>query len=228
MLIKQPIWSALSFQQANRVFIEQATYFHDLTLTIITLILLIIGWVIIDLIRLKRPFSRLTDYSSLEVLWTIIPAVVLVILALPSLRLLYIIDEVDTPDLSINVLGHQWFWEYNYPDFNGLRFESYIVTSPKLFNTRLIETDNRVVMPYNSLIRILISSSDVLHSWTIPSMGVKADAVPGRLNQLSLSSWSTGLFYGQCSEICGANHRFIPIVLEVISPKRFLSWVGLW
>ena len=143
-------------------------------------------------------------------------------------ELLYLIDEVDTPDLSVNVLGHQWFWEYNYSDFNNIRYESYIVRDLRPSNIRLIEVDNRLVLPYNCLSRLLIRSSDVLHSWTIPSMGVKADAVPGRLNQLSITSWATGLFYGQCSEICGANHRFMPIVLEIISPKRFLSWVNLW
>ena len=145
---------------------------------------------------------------------------------MPSLTLLYLIDEVGVPDISINILGHQWFWEYNYSDFTDLSFESYIVTDRSILNIRLIEVDNRVVLPFNCLTRGLISRTDVLHSWTIPSIGVKADATPGRLNQVNILPWVSGLFYGQCSEICGTNHRFIPIVLEIIRPSRFIKWTS--
>ena len=176
----------------------------------------------------NSPLTVINEHAMLEVWWTILPRLVLISLALPSLRLLYLIDEVGAPDISINVLGHQWYWEYNYPDFNNISFESYIITNNEDMNIRLIEVDNRVVIPFNCSIRALISRTDVLHSWAIPSIGVKADAAPGRLNQINILPWASGLFYGQCSEICGANHRFIPIVLEVISPNSFISWVRKW
>ena len=181
-----------------------------------------------DILVVARPLTDLTENSMLEVWWTILPRFILISLALPSLKLLYLIDEVSSPDLSINVLGHQWFWEYNYPDFNGVSFESYIIREPTTSKIRLIEVDNRLVIPFNCATRLLVSSTDVLHSWTIPALGVKADATPGRLNQLNLRSWLRGLLYGQCSEICGANHSFIPIVMEVVTPSRFVSWVNNW
>ena len=221
-----PRWNAINFQQANRVIIEQASYFHDFSLTIISLILVIIGWTLVDLIINTSPLTDLREHPRLEVWWTVLPRFILISLALPSLWLLYLIDEVGVPELSVNVLGHQWFWEYNYPDFEGCSFESYIISNRT--RVRLIEVDNRVVLPYNCSFRILISSTDVLHSWAMPTLGVKADATPGRLNQINLRTWASGLFYGQCSEICGANHSFIPIVLEVISPSSFIKWLTSW
>jgi len=170
----------------------------------------------------------LTEHTLLEVWWTILPGIVLIMLAVPSLQLLYFMDEISTPDLTILTLGHQWFWEYNYPDFNNLSFESYLAPTTQPHIRRLLDVDNRVVVPFNCLTRILVTSTDVLHSWAMPSLGVKVDAVPGRLNQLRVSSWGPGLFYGQCSEICGANHRFMPIVLEIVNKKAFISWALLW
>ena len=227
-MVKQPLWINISFQQGTRILIEQASYFHDFSLLVIRLILIIIGWIILDIIIGSVPLTSITEHTILEVWWTVLPRFVLVSLALPSLTLLYLIDEAGSPDISINILGHQWYWEYNYPDFNGVAFESYILTDYQSLLIRLIEVDNRVVVPYNCSTRALISRVDVLHSWTIPSIGVKADAAPGRLNQVSVIPWAVGLYYGQCSEICGANHRFIPIVLEVLRPNVFSKWVSLW
>ena len=184
--------------------------------------------VIADLTLLKTSMRGLQEHIRLEVWWTVVPGFILVALAVPSLSLLYLIDEVELPDITINVLGHQWFWEYNYPDFDRVTFESYIVANESEMVTRLLDVDNRVVVPINALIRLLISSTDVLHSWAMPSLGVKVDAVPGRLNQLTLASWAPGLAYGQCSEICGANHRFMPIVLEMIRKSDFMKWVSSW
>ena len=143
------------------------------------------------------------------------------------IRLIYILDEINNPLVSIKTLGHQWFWSYEYSDFKKIEFDSYIVPTNDLenFNFRLLEVDNRIVIPYESQIRILVSSTDVIHSWTIPSAGVKIDATPGRLNQTRFNLNRSGLFFGQCSEICGANHRFIPIIIERISPKFFINWV---
>lgn len=160
-------------------------------------------------------------------MWTILPAITLIFIALPSLRLIYILDEVNNPFITIKTIGHQWYWSYEYSDFKNIEFDSYMTPVKDLnnFRFRLLEVDNRIVIPFESQIRILVSSLDVIHSWTIPSAGVKIDATPGRLNQIRFSLNRAGLFFGQCSEICGANHRFIPIVIERVSPFFFLNWI---
>jgi cytochrome c oxidase subunit 2 len=167
------------------------------------------------------------ESQGLELFWTIVPRFILIFIGLPSIRLLYLIDEVFSPSITIKTIGHQWYWSYEYSDFINLEFDAYITPSKDLknINTRLLDTDNHTVIPFNSQIRTLITAADVLHSWTIPAMGVKADATPGRLNQVNFYSNRPGIFFGQCSEICGANHRFIPIVMESISPKSFIKWI---
>lgn len=161
--------------------------------------------------------------QELELAWTIYPAVTLGGIALPSLRILYLIDDVTYPSLSLKVIGHQWYWSYNIGE---KEFDSYILNIDDLLvgSSRLLEVDNRVVIPSRIDIRLLVSSADVLHSWAIPSLGIKVDAVPGRLNQYSLISAIPGVYYGQCSEICGANHSFIPIALERVSTADWLKW----
>lgn len=170
---------------------------------------------------------KLFEGQIIELIWTIIPALILVFIALPSLRALYLLDEVKTPAITIKTVGHQWYWSYEYSDFPNIEFDSYIIPSNELKanELRLLEVDNRTVIPYNTQIRLLVSAADVIHSWTIPSIGIKVDALPGRLNQLSIFSLRPGILYGQCSEICGANHSFIPIVLEVVKPADFIQWV---
>ena len=137
---------------------------------------------------------------------------VLVAIAIPSLRLLYIIDDIGTPSMTVKSVGHQWYWSYEYSDFFSSEIDSYMVPSP----LRLLDCDNRLLLAAQTPIRVLVTSADVLHSWTVPVLGIKADAVPGRLNQLSLFRDRAGVFFGQCSEICGRNHRFIPIAVEVL------------
>lgn len=170
---------------------------------------------------------KLYEGQIIELIWTVIPAVILVFIALPSLRALYLLDEVKTPAITIKTIGHQWYWSYEYSDFPNIEFDAYIIPStdinPEEF--RLLEVDNRTVIPFNTQIRLLVSAADVIHSWTVPSIGIKVDAFPGRLNQLRMYSLRPGILYGQCSEICGANHSFIPIVLEVVTPKDFISWI---
>jgi len=145
---------------------------------------------------------------------------------MPSIRLLYILDEVFSPLISIKVIGHQWFWSYEYSDFLNTEFDSFLTQSSNNLNLRrLIDVDSRLVLPLNSQIRTLISAADVLHSWTIPSIGIKVDAIPGRLNQLNFVGTRPGVFFGQCSEICGANHSFIPIRAEFIQPRPFIQWI---
>jgi cytochrome c oxidase subunit 2 len=205
-----------------------ANSFHDYVCFILILIIGILFFLGLDLLTSAISITGLVELQMLELWWTILPGVLLVGIAYPSLKLLYLIDEIETPALRLDTLGHQWFWEYSYPEFNNISFESYMDTSNKLGRVRLMEVDNRVVIPAQSLVRLLVSSVDVLHSWAIPSLGVKVDAVPGRINQLGLENYSTTLNYGQCSEICGANHRFMPIVLEVVPRNRFLKWVAQW
>ena len=176
--------------------------------------------------------KNLLESQIIESIWTIIPAVILIQIALPSLLLLYMLDEAIDAALTIKVLGHQWYWRYEYTDFWAvseraqIEFDSYMTPTSELEGDmfRLLDVDNRTVIPFLVHTRILISSADVIHAWTVPAIGVKADAFPGRLNQVKFISQRPGLFYGQCSEICGANHRFIPIVLEVVSAQSFLNW----
>jgi len=182
-----------------------------------------------------NPFSvKLTHSSLLEIVWTILPAVVLMIIAIPSFGLLYSLDELIDPTVTLKVVGHQWYWSYEYSDYatleggESLNFDSYMIATDDLTNGtfRLLEVDNRLVLPENTHIRLLITSADVLHSWAVPSFGVKVDACPGRLSQASLFIKRLGTFYGQCSEICGVNHGFMPIVVNSVPVDTFVTWVS--
>ncbi len=177
--------------------------------------------------------KNLLEIQIVERVWTLIPAVILIQIALPSLLLLYMLDESIDRTLTIKAVGHQWYWRYEYSDFwstrlqSSLEFDAYIVNTAELLDSgfRLLDTDNHTMAPVKTHVRILISSADVLHAWAVPSLGVKADAVPGRLNQVKFIGQRPGVFFGQCSEICGANHRFMPIVIEFIPSSVFINWV---
>lgn len=161
----------------------------------------------------------------MERIWTVLPAVFLLLIAFPSLRLLYLMEEYEYPEITIKVLGHQWYWSYEYSDLGFSSFDRYISSGEDIL-FRLLNVDNRLVIPYDTDVRIIVSRIDVIHSWTIPSLGVKVDAIPGRLNQLSFIFNRVGVFVGQCSEICGANHRFMPIVISVIPRLDFVqNWI---
>lgn len=221
-----PYWGQLGLQDAASPVITQLTEFHDHAITILVIILTFVGFSLLSLILNSFTTKTLTENPILERVWTVIPGLILLTLALPSLRLLYLIDEVITPALTVKAIGNQWYWTYEYTDFNNIGGDSYILATEDLSEKtpfRLLEVDNRLVLPCKTNIRILITASDVIHSWTIPSLGVKVDAVPGRLNQVGLIITIPGVFYGQCSEICGANHSFIPIALEARSPEDFIK-----
>lgn len=164
--------------------------------------------------------------QTIELIWTILPAIILIFIALPSLQILYLLDETIFPSLTIKSVGHQWYWSYEYSDFKNIEFDSYIELPNNKFSFRLLDVDNRIIIPFKTKTRILVTSTDVIHSWTIPSLGVKIDATPGRLNQTRFSINTPGLIFGQCSEICGANHSFMPIVIERISPSSFIKWIN--
>lgn len=169
------------------------------------------------------------DSQEIEIIWTVLPAVILLLIALPSLRILYLMDEINSPHLTVKAIGHQWYWSYEYTDYQEVAFDSYMVPTQDLTpgQFRLLEVDHRMVTPAEAPVRILITAEDVLHSWAVPALGVKMDAVPGRLNQAAFIASRPGVYYGQCSEICGANHSFIPIVIEAVPLNFFQDWLTL-
>ena len=176
-------------------------------------------------------FENVRHSTKLEIVWTIVPTLVLVLIAMPSFALLYSYDEpLSSPSVTIKAVGHQWYWSYEYTDYatGSISFDSYMVDDAELNigELRLLETDNRIVLPVGVAVRVLVTSGDVLHSWAVPSFAVKVDAVPGRLNQVILLITRPGVFYGQCSELCGVNHGFMPIVVEAVTIENFFSWVS--
>nr|AIW06343.1 cytochrome c oxidase subunit II [Teloganodidae sp. MT-2014] len=220
-------WANLSFQDSNSPLMEQLIFFHDHSLLILVMITTLVGYLMVTLLFNKFTHRFLLEGQTIEVIWTILPAITLVFIALPSLRLLYLMDEINIPSLTIKSVGHQWYWSYEYSDFKNIEFDSYMIPSLELPSNgfRLLEVDNNVVVPFNTQVRVLVSAADVLHSWAVPSLGVKVDATPGRLNQTGFFLNRPGLYFGQCSEICGANHSFMPIVLESVSTPTFTSWI---
>lgn len=180
----------------------------------------------------KLELIKITHSTSLEIVWTLIPSFILILIAIPSFALLYAMDEVIAPSITLKVIGHQWYWSYEYTDHflnllgNTLTFDSFMIPEDELEKgeLRLLYVDNFVVLPINTHIRIIITSADVLHSWAIPSLGIKMDAVPGRLNQVSTFIKRIGIYFGQCSEICGLYHGYMPIVIEALPMPSFINW----
>jgi heme/copper-type cytochrome/quinol oxidase subunit 2 len=212
---------------------------HDNIMYYLVIILFSVGWVMISIVRnfivTKAPISHkyLTHGTLIELIWTITPAIILILIAFPSFKLLYLMDEVSDPSMSILAEGHQWYWSYQYPDFltsedEFIDFDSYIIPESDLEEgtLRMLEVDNRVILPELTHIRLIVTSGDVIHAFSCNSLGIKADAYPGRLNQISLFINRTGVFYGQCSEICGILHSSMPIVIEAVSLEKFLGWLS--
>nr|AIW06306.1 cytochrome c oxidase subunit II [Delias pasithoe parthenope] len=220
-------WSDLNLQNSTSPLMEQMIFFHDHTLIILLMITILVMYLMMNLFLNKFINRFLLEGQMIELIWTILPTITLIFIALPSLRLLYLLDELNNPLITLKSIGHQWYWSYEYSDFNNIEFDSYMINEfNNLNNFRLLDVDNRIILPMNNQIRILITSTDVIHSWTIPSLGVKVDANPGRLNQTNFFINRPGVFFGQCSEICGANHSFMPIVIESIPMKNFLNWIN--
>jgi len=228
----------IGFQDPATPIIIGIIHFHNHLIFFLVVIGTFVCWLLYKALVLfkedpSREASKFTHNTPLEVVWTITPALLLLLIAGPSFALLYSIDEVIAPHISLKVIGHQWYWSYEYSDYveptsgEYIKFDSYIVSEDDLTlgGLRLLEVDNRVKLPTNVHIRVLVSAADVLHSWAVPSLGIKIDACPGRLNQVSLFLIRKGVFYGQCSEICGVNHAFMPIVVESMSEESYLNWV---
>nr|AEA41120.1 cytochrome oxidase subunit II [Triatoma sanguisuga] len=220
-------WSNLGIQDANSPLMEQLIFFHDHTLMILTMITVLVGYMMGTILYNKLINRYLLEGQTIELIWTILPAFTLIFIALPSLHILYLMDEMNNPAVTIKSIGHQWYWSYEYSDFNNVEFDSYMkpTNDLEMSDFRLLDVDNRAVLPMNTQIRILVTAADVLHSWTIPSLGIKIDGTPGRLNQGSIFINRPGLLFGQCSEICGANHSFMPIVVESVSMNQFINWL---
>nr|YP_010247335.1 cytochrome c oxidase subunit II [Bothrogonia shuana]QKQ14777.1 cytochrome c oxidase subunit II [Bothrogonia shuana] len=221
------MWKTISMQDPASPIMEQLIMFHDHTMMIIMMITITVSYMMTSLFFNKITNRFLFEGQMIELVWTMLPAMVLIFIALPSLRILYLMEEMSNPLITIKAIGHQWFWSYEYSDFKKIEFDSYMKPTMELTKNefRLLDTDNRIVIPFNTNTRILVTSTDVIHSWTIPSLGVKIDASPGRINQGNLMVNRSGLFFGQCSEICGANHSFMPIVMESINMKTFYEWI---
>lgn len=229
----------ISFQDPATPVMEGIIVLHHDLLFILAIIGFAVGWILAKTTYLfyhkKHPLaSQITHGTTIEIVWTITPSLILMIIAVPSFALLYSIDEVIDPSVTLKVIGHQWFWSYEYSDFSQkldktIQFDSYMIASDDLEQgqLRLLEVDNRVVLPIKTHVRVLITSSDVLHSWAVPSLGVKMDACPGRLNQVSMFIKREGVFFGQCSELCGVNHGFMPIVVESVAIEKYIKWVLL-
>nr|YP_010309824.1 cytochrome c oxidase subunit II [Sphragifera sigillata]UMR54949.1 cytochrome c oxidase subunit 2 [Sphragifera sigillata] len=221
-------WSNINLQNSASPLMEQIIFFHDHTLIILIMITILVGYLMTSLLFNKYINRFLLEGQMIELIWTILPAITLIFIALPSLRLLYLLDELNNPLITLKSIGHQWYWSYEYSDFHNIEFDSYMIPYNEISpnNFRLLDVDNRIILPMNNQIRIMVTATDVIHSWTIPSLGVKVDANPGRLNQTNFFINRPGIFYGQCSEICGANHSFMPIVIESISIKNFINWIN--
>nr|YP_010834383.1 cytochrome c oxidase subunit II [Luperomorpha xanthodera]WFQ81652.1 cytochrome c oxidase subunit II [Luperomorpha xanthodera] len=221
-------WKSLMLQDSVSPLMEQLSYFHDHALMILLIITVLVSQLMISLFFNKFIHRYLLEGQLIEIIWTVLPSITLIFIAIPSLRLIYILDEVNNPLITIKTIGHQWYWSYEYSDFKNIEFDSYMIPTSDLnaFNFRLLDVDNRIMIPLETNVRMLITAADVIHSWTIPSLGVKIDATPGRLNQISFNLNRPGLFYGQCSEICGTNHSFMPIVVESITQTYFSKFIS--
>nr|YP_010702011.1 cytochrome c oxidase subunit II [Dexia tenuiforceps]WCL18799.1 cytochrome c oxidase subunit II [Dexia tenuiforceps] len=221
-------WANLGLQNSTSPLMEQLIFFHDHSMLILTMITALVGYLMIMLFFNNYINRYLLHGQTIEIIWTILPAIILLFIAFPSLRLLYLMDEINTPLITLKTIGHQWYWSYEYSDFMNIEFDSYMMPSNDLMmnSFRLLDVDNRMTIPMNSQIRMLVTAADVIHSWTIPNLGVKVDGTPGRLNQINFLINRPGVFYGQCSEICGANHSFMPIVIESIPINYFIKWIS--
>ncbi len=224
-----PFWGQLNLQEGIGLSIELLNYFHDYIIVILILIFTFVTYLFIYVSLCPFSDKYTIDSHFLETLWTVTPMLILLFIAFPSLHLLYLIEEINKPSLRVKVLAHQWYWEYQYINsLSATSFDSYMVhrnSNQPLFYT--LDVDNRLVLPTKARIMFLVTSSDVLHSWTVPTLGIKVDAIPGRLNYLVSQSNYSGVYFGQCREICGSNHSFMPIVLEFVPIASFLRSLSI-
>jgi cytochrome c oxidase subunit 2 len=216
-----------SLQEAASPVMESIISFHNLLLWLITIItLFVLALLIIVVIKFNakaNPVPTKTTHNTLiEVAWTLIPVLILVVIAVPSFRLLFLELDIPKPDVTIKATGKQWYWSYSYPDNGKFEFDSLMAADKK---PRLLGVDNEMVVPVNKVIRVQTTAADVIHAFALPAFGVKIDAIPGRLNETWFKATTTGMFYGQCSELCGKDHAFMPIAIRVVSDQEFAAWI---
>ena len=229
----QPVPWGIGLQEAVTPVMERITSFNDLVfiiaLVITVFVMVLLLYVVFRFSAKRNPVPSKTTHNTLiEVLWTVVPIIVLVVIAIPSFRLLYFTDRTEEAEMTIKAIGHQWYWSYEYPDFDDLSLDSFMIADREELEEDqpwLLETDTRVVLPVDTTIRVLVTADDVIHSWAMPAFGIKVDAVPGRLNETWVRVEREGVYYGQCSELCGVDHAFMPIAVEVVSKDAFAAWM---
>ena len=221
------------FPEAASPVKKQMDHFHNILLVVITVITafvtILLGYTCIRFRAKRNPIPSKTTHNTLiEIIWTAVPVLILVLIAIPSIRLLYYSDRIEKPDMTLKVIGYQWYWGYVYPDNGNIAFESYLIKDEDLKpgQIRLFDVDKEVVLPVDTNIRVIMTGSDVIHSWAVPALGVKKDAVPGRLNETWMRIDKPGIYYGQCSELCGQGHGFMPIKVHAVSKPEFAAWVA--
>ena len=232
----QPTPWQLGFQQSASPGMDDIVWFHDLLLWIITAITaLVLALLVVVIVRYNgraNPLpSRTTHNTAIEVLWTIVPVMILVVIAIPSFRLLFTQLNVPPADVTVKVTGKQWYWTYGYPDAGGFEFDSLMLQDAERQKLspvppRLLAVDNDMVVPVNKVVRVQVIGADVIHAFAVPSFGVKIDAVPGRLNETWFKATREGVYYGQCSELCGKDHAFMPIAVRVVSEQAYATWLA--
>lgn len=230
----QPVNWGIDLQPAASPVMEDIRWFHNsLLLPIITVItLFVLGLMVYVMVRFNKKAnptpSSFTHNTTVEVLWTVVPVIILVIIAIPSFKLLYKADSIADADMTLKVTGNQWYWSYEYPDHGGIGFDANLMEGADLpaGAPRLLTTDNKVVLPVDTNIRIQLTATDVLHNWAMPAFGIKIDTVPGRLRETWVRITSEGTYYGQCSELCGVRHAFMPIEVQAVSKEDFQAWVA--
>jgi cytochrome c oxidase subunit 2 len=229
---------ALGFQDAGSIVMEEIINFHNFVMIYLVFIITAVMWILYQTLNRFNKSKRVISHkyiihgSLIEIIWTLTPALILVTIAFPSFKLLYLIDEVIDPAITIKIIGHQWYWSYEYSDYydqNGktINYDSYMIKEEDLNvgDLRNLEVDNKLVVPVDTHVRVIITSADVIHCWSVPSLAIKLDAIPGRLNQTNLLAYREGVFYGHCNEICGVNHAFMPIVVESVNLNKYCSHI---
>ena len=232
VIANEPVDWQLGFQKSASKSMSDIVWFHDyMLLPIITAItvfvLFLLAYACIRFRASKNPVASTTSHNTtIEVIWTLVPCLILIVMAVPSFKVLYSQDEIPKADVTIKAIGYQWYWGYEYPDEN-IVFDSYMIEDKDLKEgqPRLLAVDNEVVVPVNKVVKVMITANDVLHAWALPSFGVKRDAVPGRINETWFKADRTGTFYGQCSELCGIKHAFMPITVNVVSEEDYNQWL---
>jgi cytochrome c oxidase subunit 2 len=222
----------MGFNESVTTVMSDIVHLHDrillpIIVAISVFVLFLLLYSIFKFRASKNPIPSKTSHNTfIEIMWTVIPCLILIVIAVPSFRLLYKQDIIPKADVTIKATGYQWYWGYEYPDQN-IAFDANMIDTKNLKSNqlRLLETDNHVVVPVNKVVKVLITANDVLHAWAVPSFGVKRDAVPGRINETWFKAEKEGVYYGQCSELCGSRHAFMPITVRVVSDKQYNEWL---